>query len=221
MNVKFPAIFIIGFISLLLPFTAQAQTNEYFDIDLTGYEGHVFGSFNQLGYEITPLAQLYFRIVEQEQEWIGEPRLYTKGNKGYLHLLKKDGTNVLYQVEKQTSGELKGMWEVVDVKRKKINRIPVPKPLLQEVLISRLLDPISTVVDRPWYRGNEKILKIEKDEHTMTYYVTVQVITFEGAHNPPYGEETITFRVKGSEVEVLDYKHRDIPKEELGKLKLR
>lgn len=61
-----------------------------------------------------------------EQEWVNEPRLYIKGEKGYVLLWKKDGTNVLYRVGKQTSGALKGMWKIVDVKREKINRIPVP-----------------------------------------------------------------------------------------------
>jgi hypothetical protein len=57
--------------------------------------------FNQQGYKITPLAQLYFTIIQLEEEWIDEPRLYIKGNKGYVHLWKADGTNVLYTVEKQ------------------------------------------------------------------------------------------------------------------------
>lgn len=63
-----------------------------------------------------------------------------------------------------------------------------------------------------WYRDDEKILKIKKDESNNVYYVTVQVQTFEGPHNPPYGEETITFQIKGSEIKVTDYKHRDIPR---------
>jgi hypothetical protein len=51
--------------------------------------------------------------------------------------------------------------------------------------------------------------------------VTVQVQTFEGAHNPPYGEETITFQINGSQIKVVDYKHRDVPKEEWTKIELR
>ncbi|WP_078182217.1 DUF3888 domain-containing protein [Bacillus cereus] len=218
--------------SISLPFTAYANVQKNnndskdFDIDLTGYQLYGFGDFNQIGYKITPLAQLYFRIIQMEQEWIDEPSLYIKGNKGYVHLWKKDGTNVLYTVEKQTSGMLKGMWEVIDVKRKKINRIPVPKTLLKEALIERLVDPIRKAIEtyykpKLWIRGFEKILKIEKDEHENDIYITVQVQTFEGAHNPPYGEETITFQITGSKIKVVDYKHRDIPKEEWSKLELR
>lgn len=219
--------------SILVPYTAHATVQKgnngsmNFEIDLTGYRLYGFGDFNQLGYKITPLAQLYFRIIQMEQEWIDEPLLYIKGNKGYVHLWKKDGTNVLYTVEKQTSGMLKGMWEVIDVKRKKIDRIPVPKTLLKDALIERLVEPISKAIyvyyneNKLWIRGFEKILKIEKDEHENDIYITVQVQTFEGAHNPPYGGETITFQIKGSQIKVVDYKHRDIPKEEWTKIELR
>ncbi|MDC3414482.1 DUF3888 domain-containing protein [Aquibacillus sp. 3ASR75-11] len=226
---KLTTVIIISFISiLLLSLTVQADKpdnniDKEFNIDLSGYELHSFGSFNQLGYKITSLAQLYFGIIEREQEWIDEPRLYIKGNKGYVHLWKKDGTNVLYKVEKQPSG----LWEIIDVQRKKINRIPVSKTHLKEVLIERLLDPISEAIHnyygeyKLWYRGLEKVLQIEKDERENAFLLTVQVQTVEGAHNPPYGEETITFRISGSDIKVVDYKHRDIPEEEWTKLELR
>lgn len=210
--------------ALFIPEPAKAaehKEKEYFDINLDEYELFSFGSFNQLGYKITPLAQLYFTILQTEHEWINEPRLYINGNKGFVHLWKKDGTNVLYSVEKQTSGPLKDIWKIAEVKRKKITRIPVPKTLLKEALIERLVEPISVVVPKLWDRGSEKILKIEKDEQNFTFYVTVQVQTFEGPHNPPYGEETITFKIKGSHIEVVGYKHRNIPKEEWSKIELR
>lgn len=226
------SVIIVVLMSILVPYTAHATVqkgkndSEDFDIDLTGYQLYGFGDFNQLGYKITPLAQLYFTIIQLEEEWIDEPLLYIKGNKGYVHLWKKDGTNVLYTVEKQTSGMLKGMWKVIDVKRKKIDRIPVPKTLLKDALIEQLVEPIRKAIEtyykpKLWVRGFEKILKIEKDEHGNDIYITVQVQTFEGAHNPPYGEETITFQIKGSQIKVVDYKHRDIPKEEWTKLELR
>lgn len=230
MKLKFNVIMaiIFFFCVLLLPTIVQANEGkeEGFSINLEGYEEFSFGSFNQIGYKITPLAQLYFTILQMEQEWVNEPRLYIKGEKGYVHLWKNDGTNVLYTVEKQTSGALKDMWNIVDVKSEKIKRIPVPKTLLREALIERLTEPIAKAIEtyykpRLWSRGAEKIIKIEKDEVNFFLYVTVQVETFEGAHNPPYGEETITFRINGSEIEVADYTHRDIPKEEWTKLELR
>ncbi len=112
---KIKIISIICFLSFLLPCipTQAIVKNKGFDIDLTGYEIYSFGDFNQLGYKITPLTQLFLGIVQTEGEWIDEPRLYIKGNKGYFHLWKADGTNVLYTVEK--SGDF---WKIIDVKKK-------------------------------------------------------------------------------------------------------
>ncbi|WP_242308284.1 DUF3888 domain-containing protein [Bacillus cereus group sp. BfR-BA-01524] len=229
MKIRLTMVSIICLFSFLLPcISAQAivkkenDINRNFSIDLTGYELYSFGDFNQLDYKITPLTQLFLGIVQTEGEWINEPRLYTKGNKGYFHLLKADGTNVLYTVEK--SGDF---WRIIDVKRKKINRIPVPKKLLKEVVIELLLEPISKEVEnyykepKLWYRGSEKILEIKKDTTNYTFYVTVQIQTFEGAHNPPYGEDTITFLIKGNDLKTIHYKHRDISEEESNKLELR
>nr|WP_053071862.1 DUF3888 domain-containing protein [Ornithinibacillus contaminans] len=104
--------------------------------------------------------------------------------------------------------------------RKKPESIPVTKKQLKNVLIERLIDPISQAIhnyygeDKLWYRGLEKILQIAEDESDNAFLLTVQVQTFEGAHNPPYGEETITFKINGSDIKVVEYKHRDIPKEE-------
>ncbi|XKK34537.1 hypothetical protein HFP66_02845 [Bacillus sp. A17A.1] len=78
----------------------ENDINRNFGIDLTGYKLYSFGEFNQLDYKITPLTQLFLGIVQTEGEWINEPRLYIKGNKGYFHLLKANGTNVLYTVER-------------------------------------------------------------------------------------------------------------------------
>lgn len=89
------------------------------------------------------------------------------------------------------------------------------------------VEPISQAIhhyygeSKLWYRGLEEVFKIEKNEQNNIFYVTVQVQTFEGAHNLTYGKETITFRLKGDEIEVVDFKHRDIPIEEWTKLELR
>lgn len=121
MKIRLTMVSIICLLSFLLPcIPAQAivkkenDINENFGVDLTDYELYSFGDFNQLDYKITPLTQLFLGIVQTEGEWIDEPRLYIKGNKGYFHLLKADGTNVLYIVEK--SGDF---WRIIDVKRKK------------------------------------------------------------------------------------------------------
>ncbi|MGF9769351.1 DUF3888 domain-containing protein [Bacillus albus] len=226
---KIKIISIVCLLSFLLPcISAQAivkhknEINEYLDIDLTGYELYSFGDFNQIGYKITPLTQLFLGIVQTEGEWIDEPRLYIKGNKGYFHLWKEDGTNVLYTVEQKS-----GFWKIINVNKKRINRIPVPKKFLKEVVMNLLIEPISKEVEKYykepklWDRGSEKIVEITKDEANYIFYVTVQIQTFEGAHNPPYGEDTITFRIKEDEIKSIHYKHRNISEEELKKLQLR
>lgn len=199
------------------------QANQYFDVDLTGYELNSTSSFNQLGNKITPLTQLYLNIVQKEEEWIEEPRLYINDDKGYVHLWKEDGTNVLYTIINNNDNT----WNIVNEQRKTIDRIPVKKELLKEVVVEGLLDPISRAVNDYYqepklgYRGFEKVLNIEKDKSNYVFYITVQVQTFEVAHNPPYGEDTITFRIKGSNVEMINYKHRLMEQEEFQKIKLR
>ncbi len=113
-------------------FSIQAQAKEikyhkdakfeYFDVDLTGYELYSFGDFNQLGYKITPLVQLFLAIIQTEREWIDEPRLYIRGKKGFFHLWKEDGTNVLYTVKEDAE-----YWKIVDVKRKKLTEYQCQK----------------------------------------------------------------------------------------------
>lgn len=125
---------ILFILCFMIPVNVQATVQEIknieddFNIDLTGYSDESLAGLNQLENKITPLMQLYLWVIQTEQEWIDEPRFYTKGSIGYIHLWKKDGTNVLYQVKKQPNG----MWEIIDIKRKKIERIPVPKTLLKK-----------------------------------------------------------------------------------------
>ena len=53
-----------------------------------------------------------------------------------------------------------------------------------------------------------KIIRIiRQSEGSFSFTVTVQVITFEHAHNPPYGKETITFDVSPFGVKVINFVH--------------
>ncbi|KQU13031.1 hypothetical protein ASG65_11825 [Bacillus sp. Leaf13] len=54
-----------------------------------------------------------------------------------------------------------------------------------------------------------KIIRIiRQSEGSFSFRVTVQVITFEHAHNPPYGKETITFDVSPFGVKVINFVHK-------------
>ncbi|SFH98263.1 MULTISPECIES: DUF3888 domain-containing protein [unclassified Bacillus (in: firmicutes)] len=203
----------------------KKNIQDYFDVNINGYRVYVLDDFVELINEgkVTSLTKIFFETLRREQQWVLEPRVYVKGNLGYVHIVKQNGVNVLYHIKK-----IHENWTILREEKKVINRVPVPKELLKEVLLERLVEYIGGAVQdyygegRLWYRGSEKILSIEKDEAEFEFYVIVQVITFKGAHNPPYGEETMTFRVKGGgEVQLMKYKHRDISETELSKLKLR
>lgn len=53
-----------------------------------------------------------------------------------------------------------------------------------------------------------EIMETGKD---FAFNVTISVPTFHGAHNPPYGLETMTFAVTVGKVKLEKYKHNDVP----------
>src|SRR3954447_13463436 len=86
------------------------------------------------------------------------------------------------------------------------NAMELPQDVLEEALIKLLQGPILSVVGADWFRNNEEILEIKQDEEDIDiFYVTVQVITFQGPHNAPYMQEIITFRIKDSKIKPVDY----------------
>jgi len=56
-----------------------------------------------------------------------------------------------------------------------------------------------------FYSPTEYITQNIRDDY---YDVTVQITTFEVAHNPPYGFDTITLRIQS--FEVINYEHKDV-----------
>lgn len=55
-----------------------------------------------------------------------------------------------------------------------------------------------------------KILKIkEANRGEFTFYITIELNTYTGAHNPPYGKETISLYIDASTAKVIDYKHQE------------
>lgn len=103
-----------------------------------------------------------------------------------------------------------------------LNASELPQDVLEAALIRQLRAPILSVVGTDWFRDNEEILKIKQDEEDVDkFYVTIQVVTFQGPHNPPYMQEIITFRFAGNEVKPIDYFNRVIPESEWHKFKLK
>ena len=52
-----------------------------------------------------------------------------------------------------------------------------------------------------------KILNINRHEGQFGFITEVQVTTFVHAHNPPYGKETITFKIDPSGVKTISFQH--------------
>jgi hypothetical protein len=95
-----------------------------------------------------------------------------------------------------------------------------PQDVLEEALIRELQQHIVMVVGPNWFRGEEKILEIKQNQRKSDIvYVKVQVVSFDGPHNPPYTEEIITFKIAGYKVKPTDYYNRVIPENEWYKFK--
>lgn len=69
-----------------------------------------------------------------------------------------------------------------------------------EQVILRLLHQPTTAAVEEYYGGHrqywrQEVLNVQKVPESPYYEVVIQVETFHGAHNPPYGLETLTFYI--------------------------
>lgn len=92
--------------------------------------------------------------------------------------------------------------------------------LISDTLITTLFPSIDKEIVH--YYGylkqyeNPKILSITRaDEGSFDFNVTVQVTTFEHAHDPPLGTETMTFTISPFGIKTINFKHEG-GKEEKG-----
>lgn len=78
-------------------------------------------------------------------------------------------------------------------------------PYIQDSLIDYYGNP-----KQFWQHRIIDIRKVEIDYRNY-YEITVQLQTFEGAHNPPYGKDTITFRTKEytTSLKMIKFKHEE------------
>ena len=58
---------------------------------------------------------------------------------------------------------------------------------------------------------NPDILSVSQLPGSYVYEIVYQFETFTGAHNPPYGKDTITFWVYNGGIWVKEYEHTEIP----------
>ncbi|MEH7614032.1 DUF3888 domain-containing protein [Gottfriedia acidiceleris] len=96
----------------------------------------------------------------------------------------------------------------------KASQNEVNNKLLHDTLLTTLDPHISDGVEE--YYGyhkqyglyDAKILNIKRErEGSFSFLAKVQVNTFEHAHNPPYGKETMTFDVSPMGIKRINYVH--------------
>lgn len=95
---------------------------------------------------------------------------------------------------------------------------PAKEPSLTDSAIALLLDEhiynaIRNYFGEPTQYAlyDAKVNGITRPGTDFTFEITVSVPTFHGPHNPPYGLETMTFRVKpGGNITLIKYEHKDI-----------
>ncbi|WP_052658755.1 DUF3888 domain-containing protein [Bacillus thuringiensis] len=89
--------------------------------------------------------------------------------------------------------------------------------LIYDTLLTSLSPYITTSIkdyygdlSKSYELYDAKINNIHKiKEGEFSFIVKLQIHTYENAHNPPYGLETITFKVTPAGITTLDFKHLD------------
>ncbi len=87
--------------------------------------------------------------------------------------------------------------------------------LIYDTLLTTLLPSIEeNIINYYGYRKqfglyDIKILSISREhEGGFSFNAKIQVRTFEHAHNPPYGKETMTFKISPFGVKTISFKHK-------------
>ncbi|MEW4286047.1 DUF3888 domain-containing protein [Priestia koreensis] len=95
----------------------------------------------------------------------------------------------------------------------------VNKLLLEESFLRsmgpEILKAIELYYGEPKLFFLERITGITKNRNEDTFDVTVQVVSYEKAIMPPYGLETITFRIPG--YNVINFSHKNVKGKDLPK----
>jgi len=69
-------------------------------------------------------------------------------------------------------------------------------------------DAIKEYYGEPRQYWEDKIISVQKVSGT-PYEVVMQVETFYGPHNPPYGLETMIFHIDYGEIKLIKFEHQD------------
>ena len=73
-------------------------------------------------------------------------------------------------------------------------------------------EAVNDYYNEPRQYWEQEVLSVQKVPQSPYYEVVIRVETFYGAHNPPYGLETMTFYVGPLDaVRLVNFDHQDEP----------
>ncbi|MBS4190388.1 DUF3888 domain-containing protein [Bacillus sp. FJAT-49705] len=184
----------------------------YFDVDLKGLEVKDIYFFREFPFyddkgQVTPLGRTVLSVLQGDiGTWVREPRIYVKENIAYIHAVKLDGLNLLYTLKKENN-----RWNVIKIEKKKLptvgSNVILEKAFLRAIG-KEILNATKTYYPQGRLFYSERIIDIVQDESYDKYKMTVQIVTFEGAHDIPFGFDTITLELPS--FKVLKYEHVDV-----------
>lgn len=92
----------------------------------------------------------------------------------------------------------------------------LPQDAMEQVILRLLHQPVKEAVNdyynEPRQYWEQEVLSVQKVPQSPYYEVVIRVETFYGAHNPPYGLETMTFYVGPLDaVRMVNFDHQDEP----------
>ena len=92
----------------------------------------------------------------------------------------------------------------------------LPQDAMEQVILRLLHQPVKEAVNdyynEPRQYWEQEVLSVQKVPQSPYYEVVIWVETFYGAHNPPYGLETMTFYVGPLDaVRLVNFDHQDEP----------
>ena len=92
----------------------------------------------------------------------------------------------------------------------------LPQDAMEQVILRLLPQPVKEAVNdyynEPRQYWEQEVLSVQKVPQSPYYEVVIRVETFYGAHNPPYGLETMTFYVGPLDaVRLVNFDHQDEP----------
>lgn len=85
-----------------------------------------------------------------------------------------------------------------------------------DAIISLLLDDINKAVQSYYNDPNKsfwkaKIIDLKRiGEGIYEFEVTIEIETFEGAHNPPYGKDILVFSREIEGIKLIKYQHKQL-----------